>query len=187
MNIGVLSVDPGGKTGVAWGIFNPLVSPWDALRTQMLTGSITVEGAPRNQITEVATLWSSFFNTAVNNARLPPDRVFLVVEDFIYSGANTYSGDSGMISTAIIWGIEGYRLGRRDEWLSRPGPKARRKAEMPPMILQTASQAKSFATAKRFRDEGLWVRGWAGKDEHIFSAWQHIVFFLQRYRSATHK
>lgn len=181
MNIAAFAVDPGGRTGLDWAVLNPLVDPWAALKTRMLGGSATVQGDARTQITEIASLWSSFYNSVVRSACLPPERVYLLVEDFVYAPGVNYEGESARISTQIIWGLEGYRMGRRDEWLQRPG--RRKQAIMPPMILQTASQAKSYATAKRFRDNDCWERGFGGQNEHIFSARQHIAYFLQRYRT----
>lgn len=183
MNIACLSVDPGGHTGVAWGVYNPGVNTWEALANVMLPGTVTVAGDISTQIRELGTLWSSFFNVTVRRALLPPERCYLVVEDFIYKPGTQYGGEDSKISTALIWGLEGYRLGRRDEWTQTPGRKSARKAFMPSMILQTASQAKSFATPQRFKDNNLWKRGYGGQDNHIFSAQQHIAYFLQSYRS----
>src|SRR5262249_8296477 len=100
----------------AWGIFNPKAQgAAEALKTRMRAGSDTIEGDERKQIREIGERWREFYADSVGRALLPPDRVFLVVENFIYTGAN-YGGDSARISTAIIWGLEGYRMGRRDEW-----------------------------------------------------------------------
>lgn len=181
MNIAVFGVDPGGATGLAWGVFNPHEKDiGDQLRNRMLDGSVTIDGEAREQITKIGALWGSFFRTTVENALLPPERVWLVVENFIYSGKNNYSGESAMISTAIIWGLEGYRMGRRDEWLDRPGRnKDSRKAVMPNMILQPAGDAKNFAKPERLKEWNCWV---VGRD-HERSAWQHIAFFLKRYQA----
>lgn len=173
MNIGAFGVDPGGSTGLAWGIFDPGRSVADALLTKMNSGSVTVTGDERTQIREVCEVWRSFYNTCVKDALLPIDHVYLVMEDYIYVPGVAYTGDSASISTALIWGIEGYRMGRRDEWAAtHRGP-----AVLPPMILQTASQAKGFATNARLKEWGVWVKG----RDHERSAWQHVAYFLQRY------
>jgi hypothetical protein len=183
VNIGVFGVDPGGHTGCAWGIFNPLVDVGEQLRTRLLSGQVTVEGDARHQIAEVAQLWGSFYNTSVKSACLPVDRIWLVVENFMYSPGVNYEGETGYISTAIIWGLEGYRMGRQFEWHRHK----RGKSHIPSMILQPAGDAKNYASAKRFREWGVWERGFAGGKEHQFSAWQHIAYFLYRYRSQVGK
>jgi hypothetical protein len=183
MNIAVFSVDPGGASGLAWGIFNPLVDAWEALKKQVHPGMATITGDARTQIVEIASLWSSFFNVSVKRGLLPPERCYLVVEDYVYVPGVNYEGDSAKISTSIIWGLEGYRMGRRDEWLRSPGRKTKTTTYLPPMVLQRAAEAKAFATKDRFRQNDLWVPGYAGKNEHIFSAMQHIAYFLQRYRT----
>ena len=181
MNIGVFSIDPGGATGLWWGIFNPHAkSIEETLKARMNAGSCTVTGDERAQITEIADIWQAFFSSCVRSALLPPENVWLVCEDFVYTAGNTYGGDSAKISTAIIWGIEGYRMGMRAEWLKGRG---RKQAHMPPMILQTASQAKQFATSARIKEWDLWEKGFAGKREHEFSAMQHCAFFLYKYRT----
>lgn len=79
-----------------------------------------------------------------------------------------------MQSTAIIYGIEGYRMGRADEWREhRRGP-----LHVPPMIMQTASQAKGFATNKRLKEWDCWVVG----REHERSAMQHLAYFVKHYQ-----
>lgn len=178
MNIGVFAADPGGATGLAWGIFNPhLPDIGDQLRTRLHSGSTTVSGDEREQIKEVAEWWNGFYNQCVNDALLPVDRVWFLMENFIYTGSNTYAGDSASISTALIWGIEGYRMGRRDEWLNHARGK-NRKAVMPSMILQTASEAKSYCPVQKLKTYGCWV---VGRD-HERSAFQHIAYFLRKYQ-----
>jgi hypothetical protein len=175
MNIGVFSCDPGGATGVAWGIFNPHAKggAGEALLTKQLSGSATVEGDLRNQIREIAELWQAFYRACVNSAQLPPENVWFVMEDFIYKPGTVYGGEDSMISTGLIWGIEGYRMGTRDEWKRHK----RGQIKMPDMILQTASEAKGYMTNARLKEFGCWV---VGRD-HERSAWQHIGFFLKHY------
>lgn len=178
MNIGVFAVDPGGQTGLAWGIFDPKDKDGleGALRNKMLSGSTTISGDERAQITEMASIWSDFYNACVRSACLPPQNVWLVVEDFVLKPGETAGGKDATSPVALIWGLEGYRMGRRDEWKQhKRGP-----AVMPPMILQMAGQAKSVATKQRMRDWGIWVVG----REHERSAWAHVACFLKKYIAA---
>jgi hypothetical protein len=180
VNVGVFSCDPGGQTGLKWGIYNPQAGDIGVqLKTPLHPGSATVSGSTREQIREIAEIWFSFFRTCVGVGQLPPEKCWFVCEDFIYAPGVNYEGDSGKISTAIIWGVEGYRMGRADEWRKRHKGA---KLYIPPMVLQSASEAKSYATAARIKEWGCWVRGYAGKLEHEFSATQHIAFFLARHR-----
>ena len=178
MNIGVFAVDPGGATGIAWGIFDPKHKDGleGALRDRLLPGSTTITGDERTQIREMATLWSDFYSACVRSACLPIDHVWLVVEDFVLKPGETSGGRDSIAPVPLIWGLEGYRMGRLDEWQQhKRGPAA-----MPPMILQLASQAKSVATNARMKDWGIWVVG----REHERSAWAHIACFLKKYMAA---
>lgn len=174
MNIGVFAVDPGGSTGVAWGIFDPNPPIEEVLKERMLAGSATISGDVRQQIREIATLWQAFYRSCVRSALLPPDHVWFVCEDYIYTVGNTYGGEPAAISTSLIWGIEGYRMGRADEWREHK----RGTLVMPTMVLQTAGQAKGFATNTRLKEWDVWVVG----REHERSAWQHVAYFLAKYK-----
>jgi hypothetical protein len=168
MEIGVFGVDPGGATGLAWCIVDPtLKSVSEQLRTRRHRGSVTTEGSERKQIREICTLWNSFFE-ACRDEGIWHDRIWFICEDFVYTGSNTYSGDSAKISTSLIWGIEGYRMGMSDQL----------DGEMPSMILQTASEAKTYATPARLKEWDCWVRG----RDHERSAHQHLAFFLRKYQ-----
>ena len=174
MNVGIFGVDPGGATGLAWGIFNPEppITIEQSLRDRQLAGNCTVTGDRREQIMTIADTWRAFYETSVFNAQLPHDRIFLIVEDYIFTGGS-YSGDAASISTSIIWGLEGYRMGRRDEWRKHnDGDVA-----LPPMVLQSAGEAKGYATNQRLKDWGIWVKG----RDHERSAWQHVAAYLHRY------
>lgn len=176
MNIGVFSCDPGGATGTAWGIFNPhATSVEEMLKTRMEAGSTTVTGDERTQIREIASLWQSFYSACVRSALLPPDRIWLVMEDFILKPGETAGGKDATISLSLIWGLEGYRMGQEDQFkLLKRGAISKR----PPMILQMAGQAKSYATGQRLKDWDVWIVG----REHERSAWSHIAYFLQKYK-----
>ena len=147
------------------------------LRDRMNAGSNTVTGDERTQIRGIAECWQAFYRACVRSALLPPENVWFVCEDYIYTAQNTYAGDSAGISTALIWGVEGYRLGTADEWDRAHRGSQRKRQKMPAMVLQTASQAKGFATNARLKEWDVWVVG----REHERSAWQHIAYFLKRY------
>ena len=175
MNIGVFCCDPGGATGLAWAILDPHARGGvaEALRTRMHAGSTTITGDERTQIREVASLWGSFYSACVRNACLPPERIWPVFEDFIIRPGETGGGKEMSISTSIIWGFEGYRIGRRDEWREhKRGP-----IHMPQLVLQPAGQASTYATNPRLKDWDCWVVG----REHERSAYRHMALFISRY------
>jgi hypothetical protein len=178
MNVGVFAVDPGGHTGLAWGIFDPGHKEGftGALRDRLLSGSTTIIGDERTQIAEMSSLWSDFYNACVRSACLPPQNVWLVVEDFILKPGETAGGKDATSPIALIWGLEGYRMGRLYEFQQhKRGP-----AHMPEMVLQLAGQAKTVATNARMKDWGIWVVG----REHERSAWAHVACFLKKYMAA---
>jgi hypothetical protein len=158
---------------LAWGVFDPHADLEASLRGRTHEGSATVDGDIRNQIRVVSTRWRSFYQVCVQEALLPHDHVWYVCENFIFHG--NYGGDSAVVSTAIIWGVEGYRMGRADQWAAGHG---RRQISVPPAVLQTAGDAKSFASDARLKDWGLWIKG----KDHERSAWRHLALFLKKYQ-----
>ena len=110
MNIGVFSCDPGGHTGLAWAILDPLAQIEESLRGKLNAGSITVNGDERTQIREIVSLWHSFFNVCVRSACLPTENVYFVCEDFVLRPGQTAGGKDATSPVALIWGVEGYRM-----------------------------------------------------------------------------
>jgi hypothetical protein len=166
--VGIFSVDPGGHSGVAWGIFD--TSPKTiagALATKRADGSETYEGDWHKQVAEISEQWRTFLKTCVHEEGLSPEQVEFVCENFIQIPGLTAGGTDSTLPLLIIGGIYGYRLGALAEWeRNENGPAA-----APSMILQLAGQASTFATGQRLREWGLWVRG----REHERSAWKHVA------------
>jgi hypothetical protein len=175
VNVGIFGCDPGGHTGLAWGIFDPRAEIGDALRGRMNAGSATVTGSEREQIREITSWWAAFYRQCIRSALLPPDRVWIAMEDFVLKPGDTAGGRDATSPLALIWGFEGYRMGRADEWYENKRGQNRQVA-MPPMITQMAGQAKSYATKTRIREWDLWVVG----KEHERSAWAHVALLLKR-------
>lgn len=174
MNIAIFAVDPGGHTGIAWGVFNPNAkSLKEALLGKMVAGSTTITGELPDQVVEICKLWQSFYESVVRDGLLPPERVFLVCEDFVPRGGQSGAGKEGISPAFLIGGIDGYRMGRRDEWRRH----RRGRYFMPLRVLQTAEQAKSHGKHALLKEWGVWVVG----REHERSAWQHAALFLQKY------
>lgn len=145
----------------------------EAIKRKLLSGSTTISGEPLHQIREISDLWQNFYRMCIDKAQLPPDRIFIVFEDFVYAPGVNYEGESARISTQIIWGVEGYRRGRADELkLHKRGV-----LHVPDLYLQMASQAKPYVTSQRLKDWGIWIVG----REHERSAWQHVAYWLAQY------
>jgi hypothetical protein len=151
----------------------------ESLRARIKSDSATVTGSEREQIRAIARLWREFYEECVKVGQMEHTKVWYVCEDFVYYGGS-YSGDSAKISTALIWGVEGYRMGRADQWA---GSHGKRTVSVPPVVLQTAADAKAFANDARLREWGLWVRG----KQHERSAWRHVAMFLKKYQIQHHR
>jgi hypothetical protein len=163
---GIFAVDPGGSTGVAWGIFNARASSLDeALRNVVYPGSVTVTGRIRQQVREVASLWRAFLAACVNDGLLPPENVEYISEDFV-PGNNA---KKETISPLIIsWCIEGYRMGRADQWLEAGRG---RQVYAPATIWQMPGDGAGISN-NILREAGFWVRG----KDHEQSARRHVAF-----------
>ena len=173
MNLGIFANDPGGTTGLAWGIFNPHAdSIEEAIATRLHSGSCDITGDAPTQIREIASIWQSFYRTCVNVGRLPVENVLYIAEDFVPAGG-AVGGESQAISLAVLWGVEGYRMGQADEF-----KRLKRGAVVhcQPVVRQLASHAKGFGTGPRLKTWGVWVKG----SDHQRSAWSHIAYYLQK-------
>jgi hypothetical protein len=171
--IAILAIDPGGSTGVAYGVFDARAKDRDVgdiLRTGVYTGSTTIQGDEYAQIREIARLWTQFFRKNVQIGQMDPDSVEFVSEDFILRPGSHGGGKEGISPVRILWGVEGYRMGREDEFKGRRNSKHKLTFRRP-VILQTAGQAATYASNQRLRDWDLWVVG----KEHERSAWRHIA------------
>ena len=184
--VGVFAMDPGGKTGLAWAVADlSLPNTRTILQNLTLKDSITVEGDEYQQIKEISQHWMKFFRDAVKEAGIHFKRVDFVSEDFIPrpSSHQQAPGKEGISPVRILWGVEGYRLGRADEWQQRRRTKQRRLVSIPRVILQHPSQAAGFGTSDRLRDWDLWVVG----KEHERAAWKHVALRVATLRDIRQK
>lgn len=167
---GIFAVDPGGATGVAMGVFNTAARTVDQAFEQMVNPqSLTLEGGELQQSLEIVRQYQLFKRQCVNEGLLPPDAVELVMEDFQLRPGR-HAGNEGLSPHAIIWCVTGMRHG-----MAKGFEMGRnKKAHLGSLILQQPSDAKGYATGKRLRDWGVWVKG----KEHERSAWQHIALRL---------
>jgi hypothetical protein len=162
-------MDPGGHTGLAWGIFDETASIPDAIAKGVDKGSLTITGDEYDQIGQIAAEWRRFYKRCVEYRLLDPTRVEFVSEDFIER--TDLRGKEHQSPIRILWGVEGYRMGRADEFAGRR--HSPRKVYCPRVILQHPSLGSAI-NPKRLRAYGCWV---VGKD-HERSAWRHIIVRL---------
>lgn len=175
VNIGVFACDPGGHTGMAWAVIDPSKPTAEALLEREHYGSATVVGSERQQIREITAIWQSFFRLCVHDLKMPPERIWFAMEDFILKPGEHSGGKEGIFPAMLIWGVEGYRMGQADEWaVTHEGGKL----VLPTMVLQPAGMASTYATGARLKSWGLWVVG----REHERSANKHLATFLRTYK-----
>ena len=174
MNVGVFAIDPGGATGLAWGIFDtshPLLG--QVIEEREFSASHTVEGSYEEQTHVICRLWREFFKDCTNGHHLDPEEeVQMACEDFTPRGA--IRGESMAISLKLIGAITGYRMGTIAEWeRNNNGP-----AWMPVMHMQTAGEAAQLMPDKRLKEVGWWSVG----KEHERSAYRHLAVRLEKIR-----
>lgn len=178
MNIAIFGIDPGGHTGVAWGIFDPGKKTFEeCVKSRTEFGSRTIEGEWQDQAFTLARAWQNFLTRCVTKLQLPPERVKLVCENFIQKPGMTAGGQDSTIPLLIIGGIEGYRYGQAHEW-EKNHPVGQ--LYCPPMILQMAGEASAFANKDRLRQWDLWIVG----KEHERSACKHVALRLAKIKES---
>jgi hypothetical protein len=158
---GIFCVDPGGTTGVAWGVFDDRA---ESVATAMLerqdSGSETihhgrVEGSSqdiqdiiRNQTADIWELWERFWTDTRDL-----ENVDFVVEHFVLTNSphGHKAGVEGIFPAFMVGAI----------------------IEMLPVqiILQTASQGMRYHTRKFHTMYGTWITG----REHEREAWAHVA------------
>jgi len=174
-NRGVFALDPGGSSGLAMGVFD--VSPStpidESLRRGLNKQSVTVEGDEYEQIKLISDFWMTFYRDCVHGGMMDPSTIEFVCEDFIQRPGGS-GGKEGQSPIRVMWGVEGFRMGRAAEFRGRHKSKA--KILAPRMILQTPSDAAAFGSSERLKNWGCWVKG----REHERAAWKHVGLRVAR-------
>jgi hypothetical protein len=158
-----MAIDPGGHTGVAWGLFDDRARLVEvAMREGSFKESATIEGDEYEQMELLYQLWTDFKAECVNVRCLDPDKVELVAEDFILKPGYHKPGKEGISPARILWAFEGYRRGR--------AAKFRRDKHISPLILQTPGDAARYNKRTILTSWDCWIRG----KEHERAAFAHI-------------
>jgi hypothetical protein len=159
-DIAIFTVDPGGSTGVTWGVYSlrcSLVKNAMASRTE--AGSITIEGSEAVQVNKLWDLWHTF-----EADNLGARKIELVIEDFILLPKIHTPGKEGISPVRIAWGLVGYIWGQND-LVGDPDP-----------IWQSASIGMRFNTRQMLEQWGCWIKG----REHERAAYAHAGARLMR-------
>lgn len=180
----IFAVDPGGHTGVAWGIFDVSVGDVGAaLGTRVHDGSTTFEGDERKQIMDLAALWAEFYRLCTTERGMSAQDVELVFEDFTLRPGSHGGGKDGTSPERITWGFEGFRMGAHYQWI-----KTHKKtpAWMPAIIWQTPGDSAAFGkpiggkSQHKLKEWGVWIVG----REHERSAWSHVALRIGKIQQA---
>ena len=178
-NFGLFSVDPGGSSGTAWGVFdcggrkNTVMAAMDS---KSFVNSDTITGDEITQARAIAKRWSGFLDMCVNSLMLPLGNVHLICEDWTLEPRFRSKGKDTTIPLRIIWALNGYRYGQADEFDRNGwGP-----IYQPDMIMQPVNLVKTYATDERLKMWGCWIRG----KEHERDAWRHIAYRIAKLQQA---
>lgn len=162
---GLFVVDPGGHTGIAWGIINPKArTSIDAIANRLFSGSETIEGDTFEQAVAIYRLWTKWKRECVHQHFIKPDLVELIFEDFTLRGGQMPAGKVPIEPARITCAFEGYRMAMRDSW-----HKGLR--HYTPIIFQQAGDGKRYQTRERLTAAGAWIRG----REHERTAFAHMI------------
>ncbi len=160
--VAVMAVDPGVTTGVARGVFDlDMGSVRECIAAGLDLESFDVTGVEREQGMTLAIEFADWVFRANVEHGVPVGRVILVIEDWtprlpLKSGARDVFYPVRV--PALMEGFCG-QVGAFDSGLA---------------VWQQPSVAKTFATDRRLRAVGLWVRG----RDHQRDAWRHVMAYL---------
>lgn len=161
MRFGVFALDPGGSSGLAWGVVQEAGSVAERIAAMESAGTATVSDPDwLEQAKQIAARWRTFRDDCQAQGIL----AYYVCEDFIL----THLGSSDRTGLYPVW-IGAATVGI----LSGSG-------EPVDVWWQQPSVAKTYATDERLKRWGLWVRG----KEHERDACRHLALFLATERAA---
>jgi hypothetical protein len=174
MKIAIMAMDPGGTTGVAWGIFDTdHRSVASMLQLREAAGSESIQGISEQQIPKLADIWKDFSRESHSEHELSLQDIELVMEDWQVRPRIARTGKVPVIPVQIAWGVLGYRMGRSREYEEGGwGPTNEIQ-----VIWQQPGQAMSFGTKQRLQKWNCWVVG----RPHERTAWQHIAVRLSHH------
>jgi hypothetical protein len=158
--IGIFAVDPGGHTGIAWGIFDqrqPLVK--DAMLDRQASDSETIAGDEAEQLAQLVEIWD-VFNDKCAKLKIPVD---LVIEDFSLLPKAHKPGKEGISPVRYAWVFVGYLWGREQ-------------TNTPEVHWQLPGVGLRYNTRQMLVNWDCWVKG----RDHERAAYAHIGARLMR-------
>lgn len=173
---GVMSVDPGGKTGCAVGVFRPQATVAATLRRARRKGAIKVAECsnmdPVQSAWELSHTWREFKYLCNVDYGIPLGWIWLVIEDF-----HTRTVLADLAPVKVTWGLRtiqriplGLEAGEVREWHDDVPEDG--------LIYQEASDAKKYATSARLRSWKLFDLGRGS--EHKRDALRHLALRVSR-------
>jgi hypothetical protein len=169
--VGIVAVDPGVTTGMAWGIYNINADSVGAsLREGEMVGWGELTGSEQWQAGQVVGLWEELTGVCVERG-IGCD---LVLEDFILRPGRATADRAQLAPVRIISLIEGMILARGigiDCPLGREGWETMGGEVLRPVVKQTPAAAKTFATSDRLKAWGVWKTSM----RHSRDAWRHTA------------
>ena len=166
--IGIFTIDPGGHSGLTWGIYDlarPLVK--EAMRTRKFSSSTTVEGNEDEQLQEYIIHWDAF------TKKCDEWDVYreLVIEDFSLLPGSHTPGKEGISPVRHAWVFVGYLWGRDNPFAPTP-------------IWQLPSIGMRYNERKMLESWGAWIKG----RPHERAAFAHAGARLMRlYQNPSYK
>jgi len=168
---GILAIDPGESTGVAWAVVDEKTRGQmaiTAVKERLTDGSTTISGPEAKQIRELYKLWVIFKRRCVTQF-MEPDWVDLVVEDFVlFPGERP--GKRTTVAERISWGLEGYRMAMYDRHRAQHSNPAAVK-HYSQICWQKSGAANRFTKRSLLEEANCWIVG----REHERSAWAHVI------------
>lgn len=159
--IGVFAVDPGGTTGVAWGVFSWKGTVGKTLAGGELLGSAQITDA--DELSHTSEILAALEDFRVLCRRAGVRRVEVVIEDFVLRPQIATKGREMLSPVRITAMIEAGHLGLYRKRLE--------------YTLQGPAEAKGFATNERLKKWGVQTHG-GGR--HAKDAWRHIAVYLAK-------
>ena len=166
--IGVLAIDPGGTTGMAWGVFTWKGTVGRTVAEGELMGSCQIDKADELEHTSEILATLETFRTLCRRAGVK--RVEVVIEDFVLRPQIATKGREMLSPVRITAMIEAGHIGLYRYRLE--------------YHLQGPAEAKGFATNDRLKRWGVQTHG-GGR--HAKDAWRHIAVFLAKLTTTSNK
>lgn len=175
--VGVMAIDPGTTTGVAWGVYDPHEEDMASIiATGEMTGCAEFAGSEPWVAAQCVEAWRDF--ELLTRVKLGVEVHTLVIEDFILRvGKGMSSAREGLSPVRITSLIEGLLMERHCGTAAPLGEQPWelvRELSMPTIVYQQPSSAKSFANRDRLERWGLWEVG----ARHARDAWRHVALYL---------